>query len=311
MDVPGSHADVERYRRLDEAFRTGDMTALQRLLGGLDGFPNVAAHPAMGACLVYAIYHSPIALVGALLEAGADPNWPDADGFPPLVAALSGSAAAAGAAVRTDVHELLEMLLAAGADVGQRGVNDYTPLHLAAGQGDLGAVDILLAHGADPDEITRIDDFDTALDVAEAEGHLSIMERLRPVTTRPEWEGASAAGEVVELARLVRAGHDIDAQDGYGQTALMRAAHAGRSDAVKWLIANSANLDHTSKFGLSAVMLAVVGDHPRIVRVLVAAGADTSLRGTGAPGFRDKTAADLAEARGDQRLARFLRAHIH
>ena len=37
------------------------------------------------------------------------------------------------------------MLLAAGADVGQRGVNDYTPLHLAAGQGDLGAVDILLA----------------------------------------------------------------------------------------------------------------------------------------------------------------------
>lgn len=203
------------------------------------------------------------------------------------------------------------MLLAAGADVGQRGVNDCTPLHLAAGQGDLGAVDILLAHGADPDEITRIDDFDTALDVAEAGGHLSIVERLRPVTTRPDWEGASAAGEVAELARLVRAGRDIDAQDGYGQTALMRSAHAGRSDAVKWLIANGANLDHTSKFGLSAVMLAVVGDHPRIVRVLVAAGADTSLRGTGAPGFRDKTAADLAEARGDQRLARFLRAHTH
>jgi hypothetical protein len=109
MDVPGSRADVERYRRVDEAFRTGDMTALQRLLGSLEGFPNVVTHPAMVACLAYAIYDSPTALVGALLEAGADPNWPDADGFPPLVAALSCSAAAAGAAVRTDVHELLGM----------------------------------------------------------------------------------------------------------------------------------------------------------------------------------------------------------
>jgi ankyrin repeat protein len=51
----------------------------------------------------------------------------------------------------------------------------------------------------------------------------------------------------------VPAGHDIDSQAGYGRTALMRAAHAGRSDAVKWLIANGANLDHTSKFGLSAL----------------------------------------------------------
>ena len=88
----------------------------------------------------------------------------------------------------------------------------------------------------------------------------------------------------------------------------MRAAHAGRSDLVKWLIANGADLDRTSKFGLSALMLAVIAGHPRIVRVLGAAGADTTIRGTGAPGFRDKTAADLAEDRGDKRLARFLRA---
>lgn len=91
----------------------------------------------------------------------------------------------------------------------------------------------------------------------------------------------------------------------------MRAAHAGRSDVLRWLIANGADLDHTSKFGLSALMLAVVAGHPRIARFLVAAGADTTIRGTGAPGFRDKTAADLAEARGDVRLARFLRAHTH
>jgi ankyrin repeat protein len=308
IEGTGSRTDVERFRRLDAAFRAGDMTTLQRELGALEGFPNVFAHPAMGACLTYAIYHSPISLVRALLEAGADPNWPDADGFPPLIAALSCSTAAPGAEVRADVHELVEMLLAAGARADQRGINDYTPLHMAAAQGDLGAVNILLAAGADPDEITRIDDFETALEVASAGGRMPVVERLRPLTTRPDWEGASVAGEVAELARLVRAGHDIDSTDGFGQTALMRAAHAGRSDAVKWLIANGADLDHTSKFGLSALMLAVVAGHPRIARVLVAAGADTTITGTGAPGFRDKTAADLAEARGDIRLARLLRA---
>ena len=74
MGAPGSRAAIERFRRLDEAFRTGDMTALQRELGSLDGFPNVVAHPATGACLTYAIYHSPLEFVGALLDAGADPN---------------------------------------------------------------------------------------------------------------------------------------------------------------------------------------------------------------------------------------------
>jgi uncharacterized protein len=308
VDEPGSRADVERFRRLDAAFRSGDMHVLQAELGRLEGFPNVVAHPAIGACLIAAIYHGPLTLVGALLAAGADPNWPD-DGFPPLIAALSCSDPTPGAVVRADVHELVEMLLAAGADVSQRGVNDYTSLHLAAAQGDLRAVDILLAAGADPDEITRIDDFETALTIATAAGHGSVVDRLGPLTTRPEWEDASASGEVAELARLLASGHDIDARDGFGQTALMRSAHAGRAEAVKWLVANGADLDHTSKFGLSALMLAVIADKPRIARVLVASGADTEIKGSGAPGFTGKTAADLAEDRGDQRLARFLRAH--
>ena len=97
-----------------------------------------------------------------------------------------------------------------------------------------------------------------------------------------------------------RAGHTIDARDGFGQTALIRAAHAGRLEAVEWLIDHGADLDHTSKFHLSALMLAVIGSHPRVARKLVAAGADTTITGTGAPGFYGKTAADLAIDRGDK-----------
>ena len=106
---------IARYRRLDDAFRRGDMPALEAELGAQEGFPNVVADPAMGACLTFAIYHSPVSLVRALLDAGADPNWPDADGFPPLIAALSCSQPAPGAVVRLDVHELVALLLEAGA----------------------------------------------------------------------------------------------------------------------------------------------------------------------------------------------------
>src|SRR5882757_433400 len=170
---------VDRYRRLDTAFRAGDMGTLRQELGALAGFPNVIADPAIGACLTYAIYYSPIALVGEFLEAGADPNWPDDDGFPPLIAALSSSAVSPGAIVRRDVHRLVEMLLAHGADVAQRGINDFTALHVAAGHGDLDAVEILLAHGADPNAITRIDELETPLEVAVAAGHAVVAERLR------------------------------------------------------------------------------------------------------------------------------------
>jgi ankyrin repeat protein len=303
--------ESRRFLRIDAAFKAGDLAALRAELDDdaeldKDDFPNVIVAAAIGGCLTYAIYHSPVAFIAELLDLGADPNWPADDGFSPLIAALT-CATTPGSPARPDVREIVELLLTRGSDVQQRGLNDYTPLHWAAGNGDLAMVDLLLAHGADPNEITRIDDMETPLEVASVAGQSAIVERLRPLTTRLDWEDASRTGDVKALARMVRAGHDIDARDGYGQTALMRAAHAGHADAVEWLIADGADLDHTSKFHLSALMLAVIAGHPRVARSLVAAGSDTSIAGTGAPGFHGKTAADLATERGDKRLADYIR----
>lgn len=301
--------DRARYERLDAAVRAGDMVALRAEIGALPGFPDVVADPAIGRCLTYAIYHGPITLVRALLDAGADPKGHDGDGFPPLIAALTTAVSRPGAPARPDAHDIVTLLLARGADVAERGVNDYTPLHVAASNGDLAAVDILLSAGADPNEITRIDDFETPLEVATHGGHKAVADRLRPLTVRPTWEHASKSGDVATLTRMVREGHDINALDGHGQTALMRAAHAGRHDAVEWLIGHGANLNHASKFHLTALMLAVVAGHPQIARMLVTAGADAAITATGAPGFHGRTAADLAEAGGDTRLAAFIRKH--
>jgi ankyrin repeat protein len=118
----------------------------------------------------------------------------------------------------------------------------------------------------------------------------------------PDWERAAKLGDVVALGHLHDLGAEIDAKDSHGQTALMLAARGGYRDAVEWLTTRGAALDHTAKYRLSALMLAVVNGHAGVVRVLVAAGANRDLRGTGAPGFHEKTALDLARERGDEEM---------
>jgi ankyrin repeat protein len=76
----------------------------------------------------------------------------------------------------------------------------------------------------------------------------------------------------------------------------MVAARDGRTSVVRWLIERGADLNHTAKFHLSALMLAVINGRDVIVGLLADAGADRTIRATGAPGFADKTALDLAEA---------------
>jgi ankyrin repeat protein len=116
------------------------------------------------------------------------------------------------------------------------------------------------------------------------------------------WEDAVRRGDADIVRDLLPRGIDPNACDRNGQTGLMLAAHAGQLAAVQ-LSDHGANLNVTAKFGLSAVMLAVIAGHKEIAQALARGGADLTLRGTGAPGFAGKTAADLAAARGWNDLA--------
>jgi hypothetical protein len=150
------------FKAIDEAYRAGDLEALLVALGDPVGFPN-SLHPwdlGLGDYpLEYAIYWSPIAFIQTLLDQGANPNYPDRAGFPSLIAALSTD--------RPDRLEILRLLLSRGADTAQRGLNDWTPLHYAVGRDDVAAIELLVAHGADINARTRIDDFATPLEEAE------------------------------------------------------------------------------------------------------------------------------------------------
>jgi hypothetical protein len=163
-------AEARKLQRIDDAFHQGDLDALRAAVDDPGVIPNGRMPDAIGPCLVYAIYHSPLVFIRKLLEIGADPNAPVDDGFPPLIAALSCTREVSGATRRTDVDEVLRLLLSFGADPNQRGINDYTPLHMAVAERNLLAVQILLDSGADPELRTRIDECETPAQMAEAAG---------------------------------------------------------------------------------------------------------------------------------------------
>jgi ankyrin repeat protein len=124
----------------------------------------------VGPILTYAIYWSPLRFIEELLALGADPNRHDNDGFPPLFAALCKTHPQPGSRTRTDVVDVMARLLDAGADPDQRGLNDWTALHFAVHETNVEAVRLLLAHGADRELRTRIDDCETALEMARLGG---------------------------------------------------------------------------------------------------------------------------------------------
>ncbi len=109
-----------------------------------------------------------------------------------------------------------------------------------------------------------------------------------------EWEKAVRNGDASMIEKLVDEGAEINARDRYSQTALMLASQHGHIDIVRLLVDRGADLNVRAKYNLTSLMLAIINNHDEIVRILVDAGADLSLTGTGAPGFRGKTAYDLA-----------------
>jgi hypothetical protein len=82
-------AEHEQVRKIDDAFRRGDLAALRAAVDDPGDVPNGPMPLAIGPCLAYAMYHSPLPFIRTLLEIGADPNPQDHIGFPPLIAALS------------------------------------------------------------------------------------------------------------------------------------------------------------------------------------------------------------------------------
>lgn len=163
------------YTLAQEVLRSGDRARLEELAALLDAFPEGVDSFIGRRWILNAIDLAPQSTIEWMLEKGVDLAFRDEEGYTPLLAAIDSK--------RVDRYELLELLLRAGAPVDLKGINDWTPAHLAAARDDVEALRILVAHGADLSVRTDIDDFATPLEEARIVGSRNAAAFLEDVAS--------------------------------------------------------------------------------------------------------------------------------
>ena len=163
-----------------------------------------------------------------------------------------------------------------------------TPLIIAARNGNLNSVKILLSYKADIEArgTVKIEndvrEGCTPLWAAAATGHLNVVKLLieqhAGVDVRTSIGGtplkaAAYAGYLDTVRCLVESGADVNGQGNRGDTPLMVACYCGHLSVVTYLINKGAIMDLQTKNGTTALHGAVEGGHIEIGSKLLALGA--------------------------------------
>lgn len=185
-----------------------------------------------------------------LLDAGANPNQPmPAD----LLGTGHGTGAtwpAAYAAVQFGCDaELLDLLLARGADPDAAGPDNRSPYRVAISQGRADLAAVLRRHGA-RDDATAAERFLSAClhrDKAGARQLIAedpgLVDRLTE-DERGAIELAAERGDTEAVRLMVDLGFPLDARRGdHGSTALHAAAYSGSAETVRLLLARGADIE--------------------------------------------------------------------
>jgi ankyrin repeat protein len=146
------------YELAIRALQSEDDSRLEELERLIDEFPGGKDEFTGGHWIINAIALGSKVSVAWMLRRNVDIAFQDKEGYTVLHAALERS--------KPDRHEVLEMLLRHGAPTSVHGINDWTPMHLAAAREDIEALRLLLQFGADPSIRTRIDEYATPLEEA-------------------------------------------------------------------------------------------------------------------------------------------------
>jgi ankyrin repeat protein len=228
----------------------------------LDQGASVDARDRLGARpLSHAAKAGHLKLVELLLERGAPIDARNLAGSTALYMAAEGS------------HILIaQALIERGADVKLAGRSGITPIAAAAYAGNEIIFDALLAHGADeraPDDTGK-----PPIVYAAAGARFDIVKRLlaRNIDVNARYandltllmwasgpdEGVREAQAVTTVMYLLDAGAHIDDRDNRGRTALMIAAEGGHAEIAGLLLARGADPSLKDKAGKRAADLTVL-----------------------------------------------------
>jgi len=189
--------------------------------------------------LFYAAFIRNIPVIKLLLNYGANVNDADQNGDSVLLHCLT-----AHYPLQKDPFETIKVLLAAGADVNQRGRYGWTPAHAAF--------------------------------------NMRSLEALRLIAPKVEgkfWKGAEEdfrkAADNPELVQLyLDAGADVNAGGKGGWDLLMEAIRTGSAQSIQILIKAGADVNSTDSNGVSPIQFAVGRGIAETVRVLISKGAN-------------------------------------
>ena len=164
-----------------------------------------------------------------------------------------------------------------------------TPLIIAARNGNLESVKILLRYNADIEARGTVKDTGgivvegcTALWAAALVGHLDVVELLiernaevdsRTLTDSTPLRAAAYHGRLDIVIRLVEHGADVNARQSFGKTPLMVTCYNGHMNVATYLVKHGANIHLQDKKGNTCLHHAAEGGHVEVVSKLLALGA--------------------------------------
>ncbi|MES2741895.1 MAG: ankyrin repeat domain-containing protein [Pseudomonadota bacterium] len=223
---------------------------LMRVLGVALGLAMQLAHAQIASLpdqLTAAIYRTDIEAVRTLLAQGVPVNAADNDGFTPLVAAASA------ARVQPQSFEIIDLLLAAGANLERSA--PVTALDAAARNGQANVMAHLLGKGA-------------KINAGMESGHTALFQAT--------WRRSASTA-----AMLIAHGANVHTRTAEGWTPLHMAALYGMAPTVRLLIKAGASVNARAKDGKTPLAYARRGApalgaskaKPDLIKALVKAGA--------------------------------------
>ncbi|MCK0154297.1 ankyrin repeat domain-containing protein [Alcanivorax sp. S6407] len=179
---------------------------------------------------------------------------------------------------------LVAALLASG--IAPDGALEFPNVAAAAKANNLDVLNLLLAAGASPSPLATAQ-FDPALMYPAESGNVAMLDALLAAGADPNQYSANGFAIIYQAAyknqpeiikRLAAAGADLNSRSGKGGfTSLMTAADNGQKDAILALIGAQAEINATTSDGYSALYYAAGSNHPDVVTMLMAAGANPEL----------------------------------
>jgi ankyrin repeat protein len=241
---------------LVEAARADNVQAAQALLAAKPQ-PDVNQRGADGtSALHWAVYHQDLVLVKALISAGAKAATKNDYGASPLSeAAVVGNT------------EIMQRLLAAGADVESANADGQTALMIVARTNLVDAARLLIKHGAQVNAREKWRN-QTPLMWAAAEGQ-PLMVRLL-IEHHAELDARSDSHE---WDRQVTSEPRMQARPSGGLTPLLYAARKGCLDCVKYLLDAGANKNLPDPDDITPMLMAVTNFNFDIAALLIQKGA--------------------------------------